>query len=92
MNFIEQTVTHRLRKTYGFRRRQVGGWRYALGLWVGNPTKLDCVHHCKTINVIDSLSNNNKKEELATDWIYRAREKSNMIFKKDFYAFRCSMN
>ena len=25
--------------------------------WVGNPIKLDCDDHCKTINVINSLSN-----------------------------------
>ena len=29
----------------------------ALGLWDGNPTKLDCDDHCTTINVINSLSN-----------------------------------
>ena len=34
-------------------------WRvgYALGLWDGNPIKLDCYDHCTTINVINSLSN-----------------------------------
>ena len=29
----------------------------ALGLWVGNPIKLDCDVHYTTINVINSLSN-----------------------------------
>ena len=29
----------------------------ALGLWDGNPIKLDCDDHCTTINVINSLSN-----------------------------------
>ena len=29
----------------------------ALGLWDGNPIKLDCNDHCTTINVINSLSN-----------------------------------
>ena len=31
----------------------VGG---ALGLWDGNPVKLDCGDHCTSINVINSLS------------------------------------
>ena len=44
-------------KTYGFQRRQVGGWGDALGIWDGNPIKLDCDVHCTTINVINSLSN-----------------------------------
>ena len=30
-----------------------------LGLWDGNPIKLDCDDHCTTINVINSLSNKN---------------------------------
>ena len=39
-----------------------------LGLWDGNPIKLDCNDHCTTINVINSLSNkiikiNVKKEK-----------------------------
>ena len=29
----------------------------ALGLWDGNPIKLDCDDHCATINVKNSLSN-----------------------------------
>ena len=32
-------------------------WGDALGLWDGNPMKLDCDDHCTTINVINSLSN-----------------------------------
>ena len=28
-----------------------------LGLWDGNPIKLDCNDHCTTTNVINSLSN-----------------------------------
>ena len=32
----------------------------ALGLWDGNPIKLDCDDHSTTINVINSLSNNKK--------------------------------
>ena len=58
MNFFaEQILTHRLWKTYGFQRRQFGGWGDVLGLWDGNPIKLDCDDHCTTINVINSLSN-----------------------------------
>ena len=34
-----------------------GGQGGVLGLWDGNPIKLDCDDHCKTINVINSLSN-----------------------------------
>ena len=32
-----------------------------LGLWDGNPLKLDCDDHHTTINVINSLSNKKKK-------------------------------
>ena len=35
----------------------LGGWGDALGLWDGNPIKLDCDDHGITINVINSLSN-----------------------------------
>ena len=38
-----------------------GGGGDALGLWDGNPTKLDCDDHCTTINVVNSLSNNKKR-------------------------------
>ena len=44
-------------KTYGFQRREFGGWEDVLGLWDGNPIKLDCGDHCTTINVMNSLSN-----------------------------------
>jgi len=40
--------------------RQFGGWRDVLGLWDGNPIKLDYDDHCTTINVINSLSNKEK--------------------------------
>ena len=40
--------------------RQAGGLGDALGLWDGNPIKLDCYDHCTTINVINSLSNKKK--------------------------------
>ena len=42
---------------YGLQRREFGGWGDALGLWDGNPIKLDCDDHCTTINVTNSLSN-----------------------------------
>jgi len=41
-------------KLNGFQRRQVAGWGDVLGLWDGNPIKLDCDDHCTTINVINS--------------------------------------
>ena len=60
MNFFaEQMLTHRLWKTYGFQSRQFRGWDDVLGLWDGNPIKLDCDDHGTTINVISLL--NNKK-------------------------------
>ena len=34
-----------------------GGGGDALGVWDGNPIKLDCDDHCTSINVINSLSN-----------------------------------
>ena len=61
--FAEQILTHRLLKTYGFQRRQFGGWGDALGLWAGKPIKLDCDDHCTTINVINSLSNKKRKRK-----------------------------
>ena len=43
MNFFaEQILTHRLSKMFGFQRRQFGGWEDVLGVWDGNPIKLDC--------------------------------------------------
>ena len=35
----------------------LGGKRDALGVWDGNPIKLDCDDRCTTMNVINSLSN-----------------------------------
>ena len=43
----------------------VWGVRDMLGLWDGNPIKLDCDDHCTTINVINSLSNKKKKRRFA---------------------------
>ena len=44
-------------KNLGFQRRQFGGWRNVLGLWDGNPIKLDCANYYTTINVMNSWSN-----------------------------------
>ena len=35
----------------------LGEWRDVLGVWDGNPIKLDCDDHCTTTNAINSLSN-----------------------------------
>ena len=35
-----------------------------LGLWDGNPLKLDCDDHRTTINVINSLSNKKKNKKI----------------------------
>ena len=40
--------------------RQLWGWGDVLGLWDGNPIKLDYDDHCTTTNVINSLSEKNK--------------------------------
>ena len=40
-----------------------GGVGDALGLWDGNPIKLDCGDHCITTNVIKTLSNKKKPFE-----------------------------
>ena len=53
--FAEQMLTHRHRKTYGLRRRQVGGWVDMLGLWDGNPVKSDCYDHYTNTDVINSF-------------------------------------
>ena len=34
-----------------------------VGIWDGNPIKLDCEDCCTTINVINSLSNKKEKEK-----------------------------
>ena len=60
--FAKQILTHRLWKTYGFRKRQVGRWGDALGVWDGNAIKLGCEDHCITINVINSFSNIKKED------------------------------
>ena len=44
-------------KNLRFPKERVRGVGDALGLWDGNPIKLDCDDHCTTINVINSLSN-----------------------------------
>ena len=53
--FAEQMLTHRHRKTYGLWKRQFGGWEDVLGLWDGNPVKLDSNDHYTTIDVINSF-------------------------------------
>jgi len=35
-----------------------------LGLWDGNPVKLDCDDHSTTTEVIDSLSNKKKEKKI----------------------------
>ena len=47
-----RTDTHRLRKTYGFQMRQVGGWGDALWVWDRNAVKFGCDECCTPINVI----------------------------------------
>ena len=37
------------------------GWGDMLGLWDGNPIKLDCNDHCTTTNVINFLVIKNKQ-------------------------------
>ena len=47
----------------------------ALGLWDGNPIKLDCEDYCTTINAINAyfyysfLSNKNKKKQNGDQYI-----------------------
>ena len=48
-------------KNLGFPNETVWGQEDALGLWDGNPIKLDCNDHCTTTNVINSLSNLKKE-------------------------------
>ena len=63
MNFFpEQVLTHRLGNTYGFQMRQVEVWGDVLGVWDGNPVKLDCDDHCTPISGINSLSNIKKEK------------------------------
>ena len=51
---------------------RLGSGGDAPGLWDGNPVKLDCDDHCITINVINSLSNNNdnKGTHLSHEYTY----------------------
>ena len=44
-------------KNLWFPKETVWGWGDSLGLWDGNPIKMDCDDYCTTINVINSLSN-----------------------------------
>ena len=44
-------------KNLRFPDETILGWQDVLGVWDGNPIKLDCDDHCTTINVINSLSN-----------------------------------
>ena len=48
--FAEQKLTHRLQKTYGYQKRQLGVGR--LGVWDGNAAKLGCDDGSTTINII----------------------------------------
>ena len=41
--------------TYGFQRRWFRVWGDVLGLWDGNPVKLDCYDHYATTDVINSF-------------------------------------
>jgi len=67
------------------------GWGDALGLWDGNPIKLDCDDHCTTINVINSLSNlkilkfiwNHKRPRVAKV-VLRKKNKAGGITLPDF--------
>ena len=58
--FAEQILTHKPQKNLWFPKERGGGWVDVLGVWDGNPIKLDDDDHCTTINVINSLSNKNK--------------------------------
>lgn len=48
-------------KNSWFPKETVWGWGDVLGLWDGNPIKLDCDDHHTTINAINSLSNKKQK-------------------------------
>ena len=48
-----------------------------LGLWDGNPIKLDCNDHCTTTNVINSLSNKKRKKyHLKFQWTECSNQKT----------------
>ena len=53
----KQILTQRLKKMYGFQRRQVGVWGHVMEVWDGNAVRLGCDDNCPTTNVINSLSN-----------------------------------
>ena len=50
--FAEQKRVHRLWKTYGYQRGQVGRGRGGRGVWDGNVLKLGDDDGCTTINII----------------------------------------
>ena len=78
-----RTDTAQFWKTYGLQKRQFGGWCDVLGLWNGNPIKLDCEGHCTTTNVINSLSNNKKRTFLPfSDGILVERSSAETITKE----------
>ena len=41
------------------------GWGDVLGLWDGNPVKMDCDDHCTITGVINSLSNKKRKNKIS---------------------------
>ena len=47
-------------KTYGLWRRQFGEQGDVLGLWYGNPVKMDCDDPYTTTDVINPLRNKKK--------------------------------
>ena len=62
MNFFaEQTLNHRLWKTYVLKGDRLAGGGLAGG-WEGNAKKLGCDDHCTTINVIKFIVKNTIKE------------------------------
>ena len=54
--------------------REFEEWGDVLGLWDGNHIILDCDDHCTTTNVINSLSNNKKKNTLPRTVLVRFEE------------------
>ena len=64
--FVKQILTHRLKNLW-FPKETVQGWGDVLGMQDGNPVKVDCDDHCTTINVTNSLSNNNNKKHRCPD-------------------------
>ena len=57
MNFFAEQILTQTLKNVWFPKETVGGQGDVLWVWDGNPIKLDCDDHCRTINVINSLSN-----------------------------------